>query len=325
MSEVDFLSVLAPRFDDFLAFRRVGGVESKSQLLLLRYFDRFLHQQRFTGTWLTREAIEDYVASTEHLTRGTRDNRLSVVRQFCRYLRPFEPQCFVPDKMLPRHRGPSRVAHIYSAAEIQLMLRAARELAPAHSLRPRTYATLIGLLYSTGLRCGEAFALNLEHVDLEQQQLFIAKGKFGKSRWVPIAASTGQVLEHYLAERSRVAPPGPQSAFFITSTGSRLYHTNADYAFRQVLANCALRGGKGCPGPSLHHLRHTFACTRVLAWYREGKDVNALLPALATYLGHVNVASTQVYLHATAELLEQASQRFRDNFHHHICTSGQSQ
>ncbi|MCP4390062.1 MAG: tyrosine-type recombinase/integrase [Gammaproteobacteria bacterium] len=325
MSQTDFLSVLAHRFDDFLAFRRVGGVESKNQLSLLRYFDRFLHQQRFVGAWPTREVIEGYLASTQHLQRGTRDNRLTVVRQFCRYLRQFEPQCFVPEKMLPRQRGPSRLAHIYSTDEIQMMLRTARELAPAGSLRPHTYATLIGVLYTTGLRCGEAFALNLENVDLEQQLLFIAKGKFGKARWVPISVSTGEVLEHYLAERSQVAPPGPQSPFFITRTGNRLYHTNAEYAFRQVLQNCGLRGGKGCPGPRLHHLRHTFACTRLLAWYREGKDVNALLPALATYLGHVNVASTQVYLHATTELLEQANQRFRDNFHHNICTPGESQ
>ena len=154
--------------------------------------------------------------------------------------------------------------------------------------------------------------------------LFIGKGKFAKSRWVPISGSTGEVLNRYLTERSRVAPPGPESPFFITRTGRRLYHTNVDYAFRQVLQRCGLRGGKGCPGPHLHHLRHSFACTRVLAWYREGKDVNALLPALATYLGHVNVASTQVYLQATTELLEQANQRFVENFHQNICAKGQS-
>ncbi len=324
MSKPDFLSVLAPRFCDFITFRRVGGVDGKSQRQLLRYFDRFLHQQRFDGSWPTREVIEHYLTSTQHLHVRTRDNRLCVVRQFCRYLRLFEPQCFVPETMLPRHRGPSRVAHIYTETEIQAMLQAARELPPAGSLRPITHATLFGLLYTTGLRCGEAFALNLSDVDLDQSLLFIGKGKFAKSRWVPISGSTGEVLNRYLTERSRVAPPGPESPFFITRTGRRLYHTNVDYAFRQVLQRCGLRGGKGCPGPRLHHLRHSFACTRLLAWYREGKDVNALLPALATYLGHVNVASTQVYLQATTELLEQANQRFVENFHQNICAKGQS-
>ena len=92
--------------------------------------------------------------------------------------------------------------------------------------------------------------------------------------------------------------------------------------FRQVLERCGLRGGKGCPGPWLHHLRHSFACNRLLAWYREGKDVNALLPALATYLGHVKVTSTQVYLQATAELLEEANQRFLNNFRQNVSPKG---
>ena len=93
-------------------------------------------------------------------------------------------------------------------------------------------------------------------------------------------------------------------------------------AFRQVLKRCGLRSGKGCPGPRLHHLRHSFACTRLLAWYREGKNVQTLLPALATYLGHVKVTSTQVYLHATADLLEQANQRFLTNFRQNVLAQG---
>jgi integrase len=105
-------------------------------------------------------------------------------------------------------------------------------------------------------------------------------------------------------------------------TGHRLYHTNVDYAFRLVLKYCGLRGGKGCPGPRLHHLRHSYACTRLLLWYREGKDINALLPALATYLGHVNISSTQVYLRATTALLEQANQRFAAHFRHNILQNG---
>jgi site-specific recombinase XerD len=161
-------------------------------------------------------------------------------------------------------------------------------------------------------------------VDLDQNLLLVRHGKFGKSRWVPIAASTSAVLQRYLKERMRFAPAAPESSFFVTSTGRRLYHTNIDLAFRQVLHRCGLRGGKGCPGPRLHHLRHSFACTRLLAWYREGKDVQALLPTLATYLGHVKFTSTQVYLQATAELLAEASQRFLNNFRQNISPKGEN-
>jgi len=314
MNDRDFLSALAPRLDEFLALQRAGGRDAKSQLVLLRYLDRFLHQQHFTTPWLTREVVDEYLRSTVHLNPRTRENRWCMLRQFCRYLRQFEPQCFVPEHKPCRVPARARTAHIFSETEIQAMLRAAQALPPSGSLRAQTYFTLFGLLYTTGLRCGEAFALNVGDVDLERERLFVDRGKFGKSRWVPLSASTTRVLQRYRQERSRAAPAGAHSPFFITPTARRLYHTNVDYAFRAVLKRCGLRGGKGSPGPSLHHLRHSFACHRLLAWHRAGQDVGALLPALATYLGHVNIASTQVYLQPTAELLEEANQRFHQRF-----------
>lgn len=323
MQTPDFRSVLADRFSDFLSFRRAGGVDSPSQIQLLRHFDSFLYQERFQGPWPTREVVERYLATAQHLHPGTRVNRLSLLRQFCRYLRQLEPECFIPEQSLLRQRRPSQLAHIYTETEIKAMLQAARELPPVGSLRPKTYSTLFGLLYTTGLRCGEAFALNRIDVDLEQNLLFIRRGKFGKSRWVPISTSTSAVLQRYAEERIRVFPADSESPFFVTRTGRRLYHTNVDLAFRQVLTRCGLRRGKGCPGPRLHHLRHSFACTRLLAWYREGEDVQTLLPALASYLGHVKVTSTQVYLQATAELLEEANQRFLDNFRQNILIKGE--
>ena len=323
MKTPDFLSVLAHRFSDFVDFRRAGGVDSYNQIQMLRPFDRFLDQEGFQGRWLPRDVVERYMETAKHLHPGSRANRLSVVRQFCNYLRLFEPQCFVPEEMLPRERRPSYVPHIYSEPEIKDILAAARELPPPGSLRPETYYTLFGLLYTTGLRCGESFALNLSDFELEHNLLFIREGKFGKSRLLPISPSTSEVLQRYIEQRTLVAPAAPEHPLFITPNGRRLYHTNVDFAFRQVLTKCDLRGGKGCPGPRLHHLRHSFACTRLLAWYREGKDVNALLPVLATYLGHVKVSSTQVYLRATAELLEEANQRFRDKFRQNISKKGE--
>ncbi len=321
MKNTNFVSVLADRFSDYVAFRRLGGVDPDRQIGLLRFFDRFLGQEGFRGRWPTPQVIERYVVTTQHLHPGSRANRFCVVRQFCRYLRQIEPQCFVPEKML--FRRPSYVPHIFSESEVKAVLDAALQLPPVDSLRPKTYFTLFGLLYTTGLRCGEAFALNLSDVDLEQNLLFIHEGKFGKSRWVPVSSSTSAVLQRYAKQRKRLAPALPESPFFVTPSGRRLYHTNVTLAFRQVLKRCGLRGGKGCAGPRLHHLRHSFACNRLLAWYRDGKDVQALLPALATYLGHVKLTSTQVYLQATAELREEANQRFLENFRQNISPKGE--
>ena len=322
MKNTDFLSVLAHRFSDFVEFRRSGGVNPQNQIQMLRPFDRFLDQDGFQGRWPTRDTVELYMATAKHLHPRSRDNRFSVLRQFCLYLRLFEPECFVPEQMLPRERRPSQVPHIYSEPEIKDMLAAALELPPLGSLRPKTYYMLLGLLYTTGLRGGEAFALNLSDFEVEQNLLFIRNGKFGKSRLVPISPSTSEVLQRYIEQRSLVGPAAPEDPLFINLRGSRLYHVNVEHAFGQVLKRSGLMGSKGITGCRLHWLRHTFACTRLLSWYRQGKDVNTLLPALATYLGHVKVSSTQVYLRATTELLEEANQRFLDNFRQNILKKG---
>jgi integrase len=322
MKDPNFLSVLADRFSDFVNFRRLGGVDPQGQLELLRFFDRYLDKKGFRGRWPTPKVIERYVLTTRHLHPVTRANRFCVVRQFCLYLRQFEPHCYVPEKL--RLRRPSYFPHIYSESEVRALLQAARKLSPVDSLRPKTYFTLFGLLYTAGLRSGEALGLNLSDVDLEQNLLFIHESKFGKSRWVTVSPSTSTVLQGYLEQRKLFAPALPESPFFVTRKGRRLYRSIAHFAFRQVLQSCGLRDPKSRRGPRLHDFRHTFACNRLLAWYRQGRDVQALLPALATYLGHVNVTSTQVYLQLTAELREEANHRFLSNFRKNISPKGKA-
>ena len=324
MPQPDFVSTLAERLSAYVEFRTLGGVDARAQIQLLRPFDRFLQQQGFQGPWPTRDLLQRYLSTLEPLHPGSRGNRLAVVRQFCRYLRQFEPEAYLPPRIRSLERRPLRVPYLYTESQIQALLQAARRLGPSGSLRPQTYCTFFGLLYTTGLRCGEAFALNLGDVDLPQQLLYVHRGKFGKSRLVPLSASTSRVLRRYRKQRCRAYPRGSDRPLFVTLTGHRLYHTNADFALRQCLRRCALRGGKDCPGPRLHDLRHSYASTRLLSWYREGKDPQALLPLLATYLGHVSVTSTQVYLRATAELLEQAQERFRANFRQNILPKGEA-
>lgn len=186
-----------------------------------------------------------------------------------------------------------------------------------------TYYTMFGLLYTTGLRVGEAIALDLADVDLGQQRLYVRQSKFRKPRWVPISSSTCSVLQRYIQERTRIFPAAPQDPFLVNLQGRRFFHQIVYRAFRQALNRCGLRGGKGNPGPRIHDLRHSYACNRLVAWYRQGGDVNALLPALATYLGHVCIAYTQVYLRATAELLDMANQRFRKNFLQNVLNKGE--
>ena len=130
MQTPDFFSVLADRFSDFLSFRRAGGVDSPSQIQLLRHFDSFLYQERFQGPWPTREVVERYLATAQHLHPGTRGNRISLLRQFCRYLRQLEPECFIPEQLLLRQRTTFPACAYLCRDGDKAMLQAAQELPP---------------------------------------------------------------------------------------------------------------------------------------------------------------------------------------------------
>jgi site-specific recombinase XerD len=322
MNTPEFHSCLAKEFGRFVKLRRLTGSDYHSQARMLKYFDRFLQHQGVTEPRLTRETIDAYRQTLGHLCAGTQGNRLNVVRQFCQYLSRSDPQGYVPE----RRRGPrpedAHRPHIYSPTEVQKLLAAAARLSSPKSLRPHTYRTLLGLLSSTGLRTGEALALNLEDFRRKEQSLYVAEGKFHKARWVPLSGSANDALAQYVERRCRIRPGSPDSPLLLNERGRRLCGPTVRAVFGQLLSQCGMPHHRDT-GPRLHDLRHTFAVYRLLAWYRDGQDVNARLPWLATYLGHVDIRSTQVYLHATAELLEQVDQRFHRHYLEHIQSPGE--
>ena len=321
MSALKLQSLLAAQIQNFINLRRLSGTDYRSQAQLLGYFDRFLVEEHLVEPRITRKIVDRYLESLSHLAPRTRFNRFCVVKQLCQYLSRNDPLGYVPN---PLRAICSRGAHqpyIYSNSEIQALLAAASELPPENSLRPHTYRTLLGLLYSTGIRIGEASALNLEHLHSGEQMLYIAEGKFRKSRWVPLSDSTCQALQQYSRNRLRMSPRSSDSPFFINQRSSRLHHCTVNQTFRHLLRQCNIHHNKDT-GPRIHDIRHTFAVHRLLAWYRDGQNVNARLPWLATYMGHVDIHSTQVYLSATPELIEQVHRRFHNHYLHQAKPKG---
>jgi site-specific recombinase XerD len=287
----------------------------------LEYFDRFLVQQGFSRPHITCEITDRYQQGLTTLAPRTQNNRMCVVRQFCQYLASSDPQSYVPAalKMIRSHQA--HQPYIYNLKQIRALMTAAARLLPLGSLRPHTYRTLLGLLYSTGIRIGEAMALNLEDVQSSTQWLYIAEGKFRKARWVALSSSTGRALQHYIDTRVKSEPHSSDSPLLLNERRRRLCHPTVNHTFRGLLQKCDIPHNKRS-GPRIHDIRHTFAVHRLLAWYRQGYDVNARLPALATYMGHVDISSTHIYLQPTAELLEQVNQRFHNYYLHHIGPKG---
>ena len=316
-----FSSCLAPQIETFIKLRQLSGTDYHSQARLLGYFDRFLVGQDVHQPCITRDICDGYQNSLSGLARRSQGNRFCVVRQLCKYLARTDPHNYIPEAL---HTPSSRQAHrpyIFTCEQVGMLLTAAATLLPPGSLRPHTYRTLFGLLYSTGIRVGEAFALNIEHFFPEEQRLFIAEGKFRKSRWIVLSASTCREVELYLNHRRGKDPNAPDAPLLLNERHQRLSHPTVYQAFRTLLEQCSIRHDNR-KGPRIHDLRHSFAVHRLLAWYRDGKDVNARLPALATYMGHVNISSTQVYLQPTAELLGEVDRRFHDHYLKHLVSKG---
>jgi integrase/recombinase XerD len=157
------------------------------------------------------------------------------------------------------------------------------------------------------MRVGEAIALDQDDFDRRRRLLTIRKSKFGKSREVPLHASTIAALDRYQRERDRLAPRRRSKSFFISTAGSRLFYQNVHETFLKLVYAAGL--GERRPRPTIHDLRHTFAIRTVLGWHRDGLDVEARLPVLSTYLGHIGPSSTYWYLTAVPELLEAATAR----------------
>jgi site-specific recombinase XerD len=215
-------------------------------------------------------------------------------------------------KLIPK-RPPAFVPYIYTPEEIRRLLAAVFILeCPRNHVPADAFHALLLVLYGTGLRIGEALRLTLVDVDVCTGLLAIHQSKFFKSRLVPTGPRLTEILCGYTKKRRRwPRPAGENSAFFSTWRGKALSHCWADKSFRKFCDYAGIRRSDGGRfQPRLHDMRHTFAVTRLLTWYREGADVQRLLPHLSTYLGHINIGATHRYLTMTPELLSEACRRF---------------
>jgi len=218
---------------------------------------------------------------------------------------------------LPFHPKRAR-PYLYCVDEIKRLLGAALKMPCRYErseLRPWTYHCLFGLLSVSGLRLGEARNLELQDVDLNAAVLTIRGAKFGKSRLVPLHASTCEVLADYIARRNRHWAARPVSSYlFVSNWGNRLDSGDIHRTFYALSRQIGLRGVADSHRPRLHDMRHQFATNTLVTWYRSNQDPERRLPILSAYLGHVHVADTQWYLSASPELMREAMRRLEQRW-----------
>lgn len=305
------MSALHEALAHYIEIRRALGSRLVEPASTLAQFVAFL--EREGATHITTALALRWAMVPQGVQRATWARRLSMVRRFATWLQARDPQTEVPPYGALPGRRRRRRPHIFTDDEVRRLMAEAGRARTRTGVRPLTYTTLIGLLAATGLRPGEALALDIADVDLDAGLLLIRESKFGKSRVVPVDDSTREALRQYVAQRTTLCPRSQSPALLLSEHGRRLCGNATRRMFAVV--SCAIglrpplqqrRWGRG---PRLQDLRHTFATRRLVEWYQAGVDVPRVLPTLATYLGHIGIGLTYWYIEAVPELLAHAKTR----------------
>jgi len=296
---------LRAALNDYLTMRRALGYKLGRAEKLLAQFIAFVE-----ANGSERITVDLALAWATLPAQGAMDwwsGRLTVVRAFASYLNTLDPTVEVPlTELLPAqsHRA---VPYLYSDDDVLALMAAAKIL--RSPLRVLTFRTLIGLVAVTGMRIGEAIRLDRSDLDLDAGVLTVRMSKFGKSRELPLHASTLEALQTYLRQRDQLHPWPTAPSLFISTAGTRLLYCGVHWTFLRLVRQAALQPRSARCRPRPHDLRHSFAVRTVLDAYRADANVAACLPLLSTYLGHLHPANTYWYLSAAPELLALAGER----------------
>jgi integrase len=310
------MNTLRQSIRDYLNMRRSLGFKLEDAGKGLNDFAAFMGKQR--AAYLTQRLALAWAQQPKHVQPSEWARRLSFVRGFALYRSAADPRTQIPALGLLPFRPRRARPYLYSDGEVRRLLRAALTM-PCHyersQLRPWVYHCLFGLLSVAGLRLSEARNLELQDVDLKAGLLTIRGTKFGKTRLVPLHASTCKVLRSYIAKRERHwAGRRVSSYLFVSSAGNRLDIGDIHRTFYALSRKIGLRGPEDRHGPRLHDMRHRFATTTLVRWYRSNQDPTQRLPVLSAYLGHVHIADTQWYLSGSPELMREAMRRLEQRW-----------
>jgi integrase/recombinase XerD len=299
------MSGLRARAEEYLAMRRALGFKLEVQGPRLMSFVRFCEDR--DATTVTTDLAVEWATSTASDHEAYQARRLDVVRIFARHLQALDPAAEVPPEDVLDRRQWRIPPYLYSPQEVTALMSAAGRLRPA--IRAATWRTLIGLLAVTGMRQGEACRLGRGDVDLNDETIAIEDSKFGKSRMVFLHPATAAALRAYSRARDEAFPEQEARTFLVNSLGRALDRHNTPKTFAALVTAAGIQAPPGQRAPRMHDLRHVFTVATLLDWYRDGGDVQARLPVLSTWLGHIDPKSTYWYLQAVPELLALAAAR----------------
>jgi len=290
--------------ETYLSIRRIAGFALEGPDYILRSFARFASARG--EEYVRTQTVIEWASEAHSL--GQRDRRLNIVRRFADHVQAEDARHEVPPKNFFCYRKKRRIPFIFSAENVNSLLKASAQLGPPDSLRPHTYTTLFALLITTGLRISEALALVFN--DVTPDGLVIRKTKFKKSRIVPLHETAQDGLERYFFHRKRVDVCDDH--IFISLRGKVLDRSAVQWTFRRILRTIGLDPAADGRRPHIHDFRHSYACNALLACPKGRENISRHIRALSTYMGHVHVSDTYWYLSSIPQLMNIAGQRFEN-------------
>jgi integrase/recombinase XerD len=306
--KVGFHSPLADLITGFIQEKRACGCRYERDCQELERLDRFLCDVGLKTQKLPRHIVDQWTAKRAHEKLSNQKLRIIRIRQLAIYLRKKDVDAYIPEATKTPVNHLDFTPYIFNREELRKILAAADALAPDRRtpMRHLIMPEIFRLLYCCGMRISEVLRLTFADVDLAAGILTVRQGKFNIDRLVPLAPSMTARLQKYTTVMDQSEP----SEIFFPSPRGGPYSKETVYdIFRSLLRHCGIpHGGRG-KGPRLHDIRHAFAVHRLERWYREGADLGAKLPILATYMGHKNLISTQWYLRLTPEIFPDVVKR----------------
>jgi site-specific recombinase XerD len=292
----------------YISRRQAGGEKLYTPAAMLRSFCRRYGKRMLRS--ITSTDVKEFLNGP--LTGpATWRQKYGMLRVFFEYWRRRGELRSLPMPLAAPKYTSAFVPYIYSRQELKALLNAVPicQKNAMCFLSAETFRVLLLFLYGTGMRVGEALRLRLMDVDLSSGVITIRGTKFYKSRLVPLGRDVHQLLREY------AATPGRRNQQEQPLFQSRIHRAIKWQVVQKSFQRLRRIAGVSRPDvnpyqPRIHDLRHTFAVHRVTTWYQQGANVQELLPALSTYLGHVDLSSTQRYLTMTPELLDEANRRF---------------
>ena len=304
---------LASAVADFLAHKRALGRKYQTEQATLRLLLAFAGRHGVNELrQLTPSLLQEFLASRPRERARSFNHLVGILGCFLDWAVTQQRLDASPLHRTRRRETAQRLPFLFNPAQARQLLEAAAALPdnPRATGRGPTYHAIFVLCYGLGLRAGEACGLRLGDIDADRQLLVVRGGKFGKSRLVPHGPRIGQLLARHLQRRRVTGASAPDAPLFSFDDRRSAHPGSASQTFHRLVVELAFPVPDGVTPPHLHCLRHSFAVGCLLRWYREGLDPATRLCQLATFMGHVDPASTAVYLTITPELLAQANRRF---------------